>query len=376
MTKTTTITEGELEDLRGTVRAFLAEYSGEQAVRRAVAADPGYDVDLWQRLATELGLPAMAIPEAHGGDGFGLVALGIVLGEMGRAMTPGPFFSSVILAAGALLASGDETACSTRLPGIADGSVVGTLAVVEADGAWRTDGFATTAREDGGSWVLTGEKTLVPEGSSADLLLVAASTPAGPALFAVDAGAAGLSAGALRTLDITRPISRVALSETPAVLVGDLGAAPQILADVLVRASVALAAEQVGAARACLEMAVVYAKEREQFGRAIGSFQAVKHKLADMLARVTLADAAATEALRAADGLDDAPPAAVAAAVAHSVCSEAFMYVAAENIQVHGGIGFTWEHPAHLYYRRAKADQLMFGGPAVYHERLLATLGV
>ena len=163
------------------------------------------------------------------------------------------------------------------------------------------------------------------------------------------------------------------LADTPARLIGAAGTAGQALEAVLDRAMTALAAEQAGAARACLEASAAYARERHQFGRAIGSFQAVKHKCADMLVKVELAQAAATEAARAAAGDPDAAPLREAAAVAHVVCSEGFMFVAMENIQVHGGIGFTWEHPAHLYFRRAKASQLMFGGPGVYYEHLLRT---
>ncbi|MDH3047233.1 acyl-CoA dehydrogenase family protein [Gordonia alkanivorans] len=370
------ISPEELEDLRTTVRDILAQHCDDAAVRAAIGSEAGFDRSLWQLLANEVGLHALAMPEVYGGDGFGLSELGVVLGEMGAAVMPGPFLTSVVIAGGALLMSDDSAALTAHLPGIADGSTIATLAVIESDGAWRTDGFTVVADEASDGWVLSGEKSLVPDGNTAHLILVAATTPTGPSLFAVDAGAAGLARTPLRTLDLTRPMSRLTFDRTPAILVGTSGDAPRILSAVLDRATAALAAEQVGAARACLEMSVAYAKEREQFGRKIGSFQAVKHKLADMFTRVTLADAAATEALRAADGRDDAPPASVAAAVAHSVCSDAFMYVAAETIQVHGGIGFTWEHPAHLFFRRAKADQLMFGGPGVYHERLLNRLGV
>ncbi|MCW2784698.1 MAG: acrC8 [Marmoricola sp.] len=369
-------TDADREDLRAGARAVLSAKATDEQNRTAIASEAGYDVALWAQLASELGLHSMVFPEEHGGSGFGFVELGVVLSEMGRALLPGPFFTSVVLAGSALVVSGDDEARASYLPGIADGSTVATLAVQEADGAWRHDGFDSEAVHEGGRWSLTGEKSLVPFGTVASLIVVAATTADGPSLFAVEAGAAGLTSEALTTLDITRPLARLRFSRTPAVLIGVTGQAPAILDAVLDRATAALAAEQVGAARACLEMAVAYAKDRSQFGRQIGSFQAIKHKCADMFARIQIAEAAAVEAARAVDGLEDAPPVGVAAAVAHSVCSEAFMFAAAENIQVHGGIGFTWEHPAHLYFRRAKASQLMFGGPGVYHERLLQRMGV
>ncbi|WP_024795239.1 acyl-CoA dehydrogenase family protein [Tomitella biformata] len=374
MTETTT--EVERADLRASIRALLTAKSTGEQVLRAVEQPHGHDELLWKRMSEDLGLQSLSLPEAHGGDGFGQLELSVVLGELGRAVLPGPFFSSVVLAGSALVASGDEAAQAAHLPGIASGEVIATLAVIEHDGGWRTDGFLTSAVSTPGGWLLRGEKALVPDGDIADLLLVAADTESGPTLFAIDARDPGLTRTPLRTLDLTRRTAQVRFRDVAAVPVGPLGGATEILDQVLDRASIALAAEQVGAARACLEMSTAYARERMQFGRAIGSFQAIKHKCADMFARIELAEAAVVEAVRAADGADDAPPLGVAAAVAHSVCSDAFMFVATENIQVHGGIGFTWDHPAHLYFRRAKATQMMFGGPGVYFERLLAQLGV
>ena len=364
----------ELADLRRSLRGLLSTAADEEAVRAAAASETGHDEKLYARLATELGVQSLALPAPYG-DGFGMEALAVVLGEFGRSVVPGPFFSTVVLAAGALVASGDAAAMDRYLPGIADGSVVATLAVIEADGHWRHQDFGVAAQRQGDQWSLSGTKALVPDLLTSDIVLVAAATPEGEALFAVDTAAPGVDRTALRTLDITRRIGRLDLGDVPATLIGAPGGLSQILDAVLDRAAAGLAAEQIGGAEACLEMAVSYAKVREQFGRPIGSFQAVKHKCADMFARTELGRAAALEAARALDGREDAPPAAEAAAVAHSVCSETFMFVAMENIQVHGGIGFTWEHPAHLYFRRAKADQLMFGGPAAYYERLLKALG-
>jgi alkylation response protein AidB-like acyl-CoA dehydrogenase len=404
-TVTETSSAAELAELRGSVRDFLAAKSDEQRVRAAIETERGYDEDLWRQMASQLSLPGLALPEQYGGDGFTFTELQVVLEELGRTLTPSPFFASVVLAAGAILATGDEAAAKAYLPGIASGTTTATLAVAEAAGLWSFGELTTTARPadgagtdagagtggtGGGTWRLTGTKQFVLDGATADLIIVAAHTEHGPAFFAVAPGhpsgvtvsdiadrsrELGLSRAALRTLDLTRPMATLEFSDTPATLIGTAGAAGPALDAVLDRAMTAVAAEQAGAARACLEASAAYARERHQFGRPIGSFQAVKHKCADMLVKVELAQAAATEAARAAAGDPDAAPLAQAAAVAHAVCSESLMFVAAENIQVHGGIGFTWEHPAHLYFRRAKASQLMFGGPGFYFEHLLRRSG-
>jgi alkylation response protein AidB-like acyl-CoA dehydrogenase len=372
----------ELAELRDSVRDFLAAKSGEQQVRAAIETERGYDEDLWRLMASGLSLPGLALPEEYGGDGFGFTELQVILEEMGRALTPSPFLASVVLAAGAILATGDEVAAKAYLPGIASGQTTAALAVAESAGSWSFDQLTTTARPSGdgsGGWLLAGTKQFVLHGATADLIVVAAHTEQGPGFFAVQPGrqsGTALTRTALRTLDLTRPMATLQFADTPATLIGTPGTAGSALDDVLDRAMTALAAEQAGAARACLEASAAYARERHQFGRPIGSFQAVKHKCADMLVKVELAQAAATEAARAAAGDPDAAPLAQAAAVAHAVCSESLMFVASENIQVHGGIGFTWEHPAHLYFRRAKASQLMFGGPGFYFEHLLRRSGV
>jgi alkylation response protein AidB-like acyl-CoA dehydrogenase len=368
--------QDELDELRDGVRDFLATKSGEAQVRGIVDFDAPYDGTVWTQMAGQLGLQSMALPTEYGGDGYGFAELRVVLEEMGRALLPSAFLSTVVMAGSALVASGDVAAQAAHLPAIAAGKSTAAFAVAECSGSWTTDEIGTAAVRTADGWVLTGEKPLVVDGATADLLLVVARTAAGPSLFAVAADAAGLTRTPLRTLDPTRKIARLAFAATPAELVGSDGGAQPVVDHVLDMTATALAAEQVGGARACLDASAAYARERRQFGRAIGSFQAVKHTCAEMFTQVQLAQAAALEAANAAAGLPDAPPLGVAAAVAHSVCSQAFMSVAADNIQVHGGIGFTWEHPAHLYYRRATASQLLLGGPAVYHERLLQRLGV
>jgi alkylation response protein AidB-like acyl-CoA dehydrogenase len=370
----------ELDELREAVREFLAAKSGENAVRAAMKGagevGGGYDPAVWEQMARQLRLPGLALPGEYGGDGFGLTELEVVLEEMGAALLCSPFFATVVLAAQALLASADEAACARYLPGIAAGRTLATLAAAEGHASWDPAMVAARAErvKEGRGWALTGKKSFVIDGAIADLVLVVARSTAGPGLFAVDRGAPGLRAEPMTTLDPTRAMAVLTFDQVPAVLVGVEGQAGRLMSRVLDLACVALAAEQAGGARRCLEMSAVYARTRFQFGRPIGSFQAVKHKCADMLVRVELAEATAREAARLAD--EAAAEFGVAAATAHICCSQAYLFAAAENIQVHGGIGFTWEHPAHLYFRRAKSSELLFGGPAVYHERLLDRLGL
>jgi len=362
----------ELDDLREAVRDFLAAKSPETAVRAAM--ETGYYPAVWEQMARQLQLPSLALPSDYGGDGFGLTELEVVLEEMGAALLCSPFFGTVVLAAQALLAANDKAACERYLPGIAAGETIATLAVAESSGSWEPAGIATRGERAGDRWALTGKKSFVVDGSIAGLVLVVAQASAGPALFAVQSAAPGFTAEPMTALDPTRPLAALTFDRVPAELIGAEGEGGQLLSQVLDVACVALAAEQAGGARRCLEMSAEYARTRFQFGRAIGTFQGIKHKCADMLARVELAEAATREAARLAD--EEAAEFPVAAATAHISASRAYLFAAAENIQVHGGIGFTWEHPAHLYFRRAKASELLFGGPAVYHERLLARLGI
>ncbi|MBV9382542.1 MAG: acyl-CoA/acyl-ACP dehydrogenase [Streptosporangiaceae bacterium] len=364
----------ELGELREAVRDFLAAKSPESAVRAATETGQGYDPAVWDQMARQLRLPGLALPGDYGGDGFGLTELGVVLEEMGAALLCSPFFATAVLAAQALLASADEEACARYLPGLAAGQTIATLAAAEGSASWDPALIVTRAERSAEGWALSGKKSFVIDGAAADLILVVARGTAGPTLFAVNRGAPGLRAEPMTTLDPTRPMATLTFDRAPAVLVGAEGQGGRLMSQVLDVACVALAAEQAGGARRCLEMSAGYARTRFQFGRPIGSFQAVKHKCADMLVRVELAEATAREAARLAD--EAAADFPVAAATAHVCCSRAYMFAAAENIQVHGGIGFTWEHPAHLYFRRAKSSELLFGGPAVYHERLLDRLGI
>jgi alkylation response protein AidB-like acyl-CoA dehydrogenase len=367
----------EQDELRKVVRSFLAKHSDEATVRRLAADPQGHDPVVWRRMAGELGLQGLAVPEEYGGSGFGYVDLGIVFEEAGRALLGGPYFATVALAAEALLRCADEQARHDLLPGIASGETVATLALTEDSGRWDEQGIGlTAAHDDTGSWRLTGVKTYVPDGHLADLLLVAARTPGGISLLAVEtADAPGLTRTPVPTLDQTRKQARIEFTDTPARLLGPEGTAWPALERTLATAAVLLSAEQVGGAAAALDAAVEYAKIREQYGRPIGSFQGIKHKCADMLMEIESARSAAYGGLWALDAGDEAEI-AIAAALAQAFCSEAFTKVAADNIQVHGGIGFTWEHPAHLYFKRAKSSEVLLGTPS-YHRELLATrLGI
>ncbi len=359
----------EQGQLREIVRGFLADQSPEAEVRRVMSTTEGYDPAVWSRMAGELGLQGMAIPEEYGGAGFGYVELGIVFEEMGRALLSAPFYSSVALAAEALLRSGDEEAKKDLLPGIASGGTVAALALTEDSGRWDEGGIAAEAVRDGGGWRLSGSKSYVPDGHVANLILVAARGAGGVGLFAVDGSAAGLTRESLPTMDQTRKQARLELDGVPARLVGEDGGGWPVLSGTLDAAAILLAAEQVGGAAAALDMAVAYAKVRYQFGRPIGSFQAIKHKCADMLVEVESARSAAYYGMwTLAAGAEDVP---LAASLAQAYCSAAYTHVAGENIQIHGGIAFTWEHPAHLYFKRAKSSEILLETPA-RHRQLLA----
>ncbi len=364
----------EQEELRAAVRRFLAEKSPESEVRRLMDTTEGYDPAVWSQMADQLGLQSLMIPEEFGGSGFTYVELLVVLEEMGAALLCAPFFSSVALGANTLLTSGDDEAKKTFLPGIASGETIATLAITEDNGKWDFSGIECAAEQKSDGWQLTGHKMFVLDGHVANLIIVAARTAAGVSLFAVQGDAPGLTRTPLPTMDQTRKQARLEFSGTPATLIGTDGGAEPGLSKTLDLAAVALAAEQVGGAQRVLDAAVEYAKTRIQFGRPIGSFQAIKHKCADMLLEVESAKSAAYYAAwAAAEDSDELP---VVASLAKSYCSEAYFHAAAENIQIHGGIGFTWEHPAHLYFKRAKSSELLLGDPSYHRELLAQRIGI
>lgn len=363
-----TIYTPEREEFRRIVRDFLDAKSPESEVRRLMATTEGYDPSVWAQMARELGLLGLIIPEEYGGQGFGYTELSVVFEEMGRALMCSPYLSTVALATTAILHGGDESAKKELLPLIASGELTATVAFTEDSGRWDQRGIAMQASLDSNGYRLTGTKTFVIDGHTANLVIVAARTSKGISLFRVRADAPGLAREPLATMDQTRKQAKLNFNSTPATLLGAEGAGWYTLRRVLDLTAVALAAEQVGGAQRVLEMAVEYAKTRIQFGRKIGYFQAIKHKCADILIRVEAARSAAYYASGcAAEGNDEL---ASAAAIAKSYCSEAYYYAARENIQIHGGVGFAWEHPAHLYFKRAKSSELLFGDPA-YHRELL-----
>ena len=359
----------EQEELRAVVRKFLATHADETQVRAQMETPSGYDTGTWKLMADQLGVQSIAIPEEYGGAGFGFGELSVVLEEAGRALLCAPLFSTAVLGATTLLESGDEGAAAAYLPGIAEGRTIATVALIEESGAWSEDGVQVGAVRDGADFRISGTKPYVLDGADADLIIVAARTDAGISLFTVDAGDYGVAATALSTLDQTRRLASLTFSDAPAKLLGIEGQGWEVLARVLDIAAAGLACEQVGGAARVLESTVDYVKVREQFGRPIGSFQAVKHKLADMLVELESARSAAYYAVSAVEsGSPDLP---LAASIAKAYCSTAYYRIAAESIQLHGGIGFTWEHPAHLYFKRAKGSETLLGSPA-YHRELIA----
>ena len=364
----------EQEELRRTVRAFLDQKSPESEVRRLMDTERGFDDAVWKQMGEQMGLQGLIVPEEFGGSGFSYVELIVVLEEMGRSLLCAPYFSTVALAANTLIHSGDDAAKKELLPGIASGDTIATVAFTEPSGKWDAAGITTPAVKAGDGWKISGTKMFVLDGHTADLIIVAARTGAGVSLFSVAGDAAGLTRTALATMDQTRKQARLEFADTPARLIGTEGAGWTVLSTVLDLAAVALAAEQVGGAQKCLDMAVDYAKVRVQFGRPIGSFQAIKHKCADMLLEVESAKSAAYYAGWCAAEMNEELPSV--ASLAKAYCSEAYFHAAAENIQIHGGIGFTWEHPAHLYFKRAKSSELLFGDPTYHRELLAQRIGI
>ena len=368
----------EHSELRATLRRFFGNRSSQSAVRDAIDTEPGYDVELWRQMADQLGLPGLGLPESYGGSGYSEQETTIVFEELGRALVPSPFFPTVALAAQLLLALDDEDAKLRYLPPIARGDLVATVAIAEPDGSWHcqesSDVVAVERSDDSRQWRLSGQKTTVLHADAAGLMLVVVTSGGNASVYAVDPAAAGVTIVALSALDLTRRQSKVRFDDAPAVLIGRHGAAAGAVASMIDHASLALAAEQTGACAHLMQLCVDYAKTRHQFGRPIGAFQAIKHKLADIAFDVERMDSIVRHGATAAT--TGSPDFSVIASTAKVFCSEAFFRIAAEAIQVHGGIGFTWEHEAHLYFRRAKSSEYLLGSPVAHREILLQKLGV
>lgn len=359
--------DAEQTTLRDTLRALLSKYSSSAHIRTAIGTSAGYDTGLWRQLVRDLGLTAIGIPEEYGGTRANIVDLAVAAEELGRALTPAPFLSCAI--AIQLLLAAD--AASTHVPALVGGTATATVALVEQSGDWSMGGQSTTARFVGGAWLVSGAKSFVTDAAVADLFLVRAQTPDGATIFAVRRGDE-VSFVDSNALDPTRRLSTLRLRDAPGEIIGDVGAADAILERFLPVAAVVIACEQLGGAERCLDMAVDHAKTRHQFGRPIGSFQAIKHLLADRLLDNRSAAAATYAAARAADRPGREFHAL--AGLCKSVASEAFLAAAKANVQVHGAIGFTWEHDAHLYLKRAIGSRVFFGSPEYHREKIASHL--
>ncbi|GEL17555.1 acyl-CoA dehydrogenase family protein [Pseudonocardia asaccharolytica] len=359
--------DAEQLELRRTVRRFCAEHSDEATVRRWMDSPAGYDPATWARLGGELGVLGLAAPDESGVVG-GLVDQAVVAEELGAALLCGPVFGTIGLAIPALVMAGDGGLRDELLPPLVAGVRTAAFAVPERAGRFDPASITVGAVRAGGGWELTGWLAQVVDAAAADVLLVAASGPDGVALFAVEGTADGVDRELLSTMDLTRRQAAVRLSEAPARLLADPGDAERVIGYALDVGAVLLAAEQVGGAQRLLDLTVEYAKHRLQFGRPIGSFQAVKHRLADMLVAVEHARSTAYHAAWAIQGGTDDPW--LATSIAQATCSQAYSRVAADTLQLHGGIGFTWEHQAHLYYKRAVTDAALLGSAEEHRNRI------
>ena len=364
------------ETLAKYARDFLDNECPTTFVRSMLDHDTANDEKLYKHMA-DLGWMAIAIPEAYGGQGMTYVDLAVLLEEMGRALVPGPFFASVGLAAPAILEAGSEEQKQALMPSLADGSKRGAVAHTEASGSGDPAGVELSAKADGDGFVLNGTKRFALDAHVADTIIVSARTSSGgdPAdgitLFALDASTPGITVTQLKTMDMTRRLCDVTLKDVKVgadAVLGEVDKGWPALERALQRSTGLLAAECVGGSQKVLDLSVNYARERIQFGRPIGSFQAVKHKCADMLVDVELGRSAMYYAAWAASEEDE--ELALATSIAKAFCGEAYTRVASNGIHVHGGIGFTWEHDMHLYFKRAKANEVLLGSPSYHRDRV------
>jgi alkylation response protein AidB-like acyl-CoA dehydrogenase len=366
------IASDELREMRATVRAFLGRYADEAAVRSQMLTVSGFDPAAWRQFADQLGATGILIPETLDGAGLSFRELAVVLEELGSSVAGLPFLSAAVAAPLALLHCGTPEAQADYLPRIAAGARAA-LAASESDADWPASPQQTRAAPEDGHWRVTGRKVFVLDGHTAELLLVTAETDAGPSLFAVE-DFAGVRRWREAALDQTRPIASIDFDSARARLVSVDGGVKDGLARTRELIDLALVAESIGLGTRVLEMAVNYAKTRFQFGRPIGSFQVIKHRCAEMLLTLELAKSVYGYALDCVDANSAELP--LAAAMAKAYCVDAAYELTRHNIQIHGGIGVTWEHPAHLYFKRAKVNQLLFGDSARQREAVAAALGI
>lgn len=370
----------EQEQFRAALRRFLQEKSSPTDVRRLMDTAEGYDPEIWRQLSDQLALPGIHIPEQYGGAGFGMVELCIVMEESGRALLCAPYFSTAVLATNAILNAGTEAQKSHLLPDLASGARLATLAITEPNGQWDPRAIELVATPVADGFLLDGAKSYVVDGHVADLLVVAGRVPGsagrddGLALFTVNVDASGVERSLLASMDATRKIARIDFHGVHAQLLGNVNDGTKSIVRTLDQAAIAFANEMVGGAQALFDAAVNYTKLRVQFGRTIGSFQAIKHKCADMLLEVELAKSAAYYAAQAAAAEDPEWPAL--ACVAKAAASEMYLHIAVECIQIHGGIGFTWDNDTHLWFKRAKSSEVFLGQPHYHRELLMQRWGV
>lgn len=363
---------GEVEgDLRGTVRDLLRDRSGWMDVLARTESDEPYDDALWAAVAGELGLAGLLIPEERGGEGATAREVAVVLEELGRGIAPAPYVASAVVATGALLACGAETPADKVLSRLSSGEAVASLAVPATTAPEGPHPGAVAARRDGDQLALSGTVTSVLAGDRADVFVVPAALDGAPYLVVVDSADGGVTRSRATSLDLTRPVADVTFDGATGRVVAEPGRAEGPCRYGLRVGAALLASEQLGVAEQCLETTVEYLQTRRQFGRSLGSFQALKHRVADLWTEVNQARSAARYAAAcAAEGSEDLP---VAAALAQAHCGEVAVHVAEECVQLHGGIGFTWEHSAHLYLKRAMGSAMLLGA-ADQHRRALAEL--
>ncbi|BCO34272.1 acyl-CoA dehydrogenase [Mycobacterium heckeshornense] len=366
----TRLSADEARELGHTVRAACERLATEERVREIAYGDSGgdsYDTELWRVLCRQVGVGAIALPEEAGGAGYGARALGVVAHELGRALAPVPFLASTVLATGLLVDTGVD---EQLLAGLIDGERTATAVLTERAGSWNRNAVAAVASHNSNGWSLRGTAHHVLYGGAADDLVVVATIDTEPAIFLVDSAAHGVTIKPERVLDKTRPMATIEFTAAAATRLSGDGPVDDVIERSLDRAIAVLSAEQVGACERVLEIATDYARTREQFGRAIGSFQAIKHRCADMLVDLEWARSASLAALRSVD--DDDGDSRWRVSMAKAVCSEALRAASHANLQIHGGIGFTWEDSAHLYVKRARTDEVIFGAPGAHWDRLAA----
>ncbi len=365
--------------IRDAAQSFLADESGSAAVRKAAESERGYDTGVWQRIGSELGWCGIPVPEQHGGLGLGPVELVLVLEQMGRHLLCAPYFSTVCLAANLLTQAGSEPARERFLPGIAEGHLLVTTPLPSEGQDWSGAAAKVQARRDNGGWLLEGQCPRVPDGLAAEWILVFAQVPgeSTPGLFAVSQVAKGLRREALHGWDATRRFASLTLEGVKISAAGrldDADRAREGYPRAAALARLAIAAEQLGGAQQCLDVTVAYTATRKQFGRAIASFQAVKHRCAEMMVRIEAARSAVYGAAAVAASPATTDAKAIECAVARALASDTFFFCAQEAIQLHGGVGFTWEYDPQLYFKRAQASSHWLGGADVLREQIAQAL--